>query len=240
MTSCSCTRGSRTAGCGHRRSRRWRRRATACSRPTCPGFGETPLEPGTIDYVAHAAAQLDAPAAVVGCSFGGRIALELALARPELVDRLVLVGAGLGGWDWSDAAKAGFAEEEEALERGDLVGAAAAQARMWLANDADEDVRTLTEAMTLRSYELQLPVEDEVTGIWPEPPAAERLAEVSSPTLVVVGSDDVEDIVIMAEKLAVEIPGARLERIVGAGHLPSLERPDELNRLLLDFLQDGV
>jgi 3-oxoadipate enol-lactonase len=209
--------------------------------PDLPGFGETLLEPGTIDYVAHAAAQLDAPAAaVVGCSFGGRIALELALARPELVDRLGLIGAGFGGWDWSTAAKAGFAEEEEALERGDLSGAAAAQARMWLANDAAEDVRTLTEAMTLRSYELQLPVEDEVTGIWPEPPAAERLAEVSRPTLVVVGSDDVEDIVIMAEKLAVEIPGARLERIVGAGHLPSLERPDELNRLLLDFLQDGV
>ena len=208
--------------------------------PDLPGFGETRLEPGTIDYVARAAAQLDAPAAVVGCSFGGRIALELALARPELVDRLGLVGAGLGGWDWSAAAKAGFAEEEEALERGDLSGAAAAQARMWLANDAADDVRALTEAMTLRSYELQLPVEDEVTGIWPEPPAAERLAEVSSPTLVVVGSDDVEDIVIMAEKLAVEIPGARLERIVGAGHLPSLERPDELNRLLLDFFQDGV
>ena len=208
--------------------------------PDLPGFGETPLEPGTIDYVAHAAAQLQAPAAVVGSSFGGRIALELALARPELVDRLGLVCAGLGGWDWSDAARAGFAEEEEALERGDLAAAAAAQARMWLANDAAEDVRTLTEAMTLRSYELQLPVEDEVTGIWPEPPAAERLAEVSSPTLVVVGSDDVEDIVIMAEKLAVEIPGARLERIVGAGHLPSLERPDELNRLLLGFLEDGV
>ena len=59
--------------------------------------------------------------------------------RPELVERLVLVGAGLGGWDWSDAAKAGFAEEEEALERGDLAGAAAAQARMWLANDAGEE-----------------------------------------------------------------------------------------------------
>ena len=208
--------------------------------PDLPGFGETPLEPGTIDYVSHAAAQLDAPAAVVGCSFGGRIALELALARPGLVERLVLVGAGLGSWDWSDAAQADFAEEEASIERGDLAGAAAQQARMWLAPDADPAVRELTEAMTLRSYELQLPVEDEVTGIWPEPPAAERLAEVSTPTLVVVGSDDVEDIVIMAEKLAVEIPGARLERIVGAGHLPSLERPEELNRLLLDFLQDGV
>ena len=44
----------------------------------------------------------------------------------------------------------------------------------------------------------------------------------------------------IAEKLAAEIPDARLETIDGAGHLPSLERPEELNRLLLEFLEDGV
>ncbi len=208
--------------------------------PDLPGFGEAPLEPGTIDYVAQAAAQLDGPAAVVGCSFGGRISLELALARPELVERLVLVGAGLGSWEWSEAAKTGFAEEEEALERGDLAAAAAAQARMWLAADADEEVRSLTEAMTLRSYELQLPVEDEVDALWPDPPVVERLSEVRAPTLVVVGSEDVEDMKTIADKLAAEIPDARLETIDGAGHLPSLERPEELNRLLLEFLEDGV
>ena len=208
--------------------------------PDLPGFGETALEPGTIDYVAFAADRLDGPAAVVGCSFGGRVALELAHARPKLVERLVLVGAALGGWDWSEGAKAGYAEEEEALERRDLAEAAAAQARMWLAADASGEVRSLTEAMTLRSYELQLPLEDQVDDVWPEPPARERLAELHVPTLVVVGSEDVEDIKAIAEKLAAEIPGARLETIGGAGHLPSLERPDELNRFLLEFLQDGV
>ncbi|MCP9484305.1 MAG: alpha/beta hydrolase [Gaiellaceae bacterium MAG52_C11] len=204
--------------------------------PDLPGFGEAVLQPGTVDYVAFAAEQLDGPAAVVGCSFGGRIALELALARPALVDRLVLVGAALGGWDWSDGAKAGYAEEEKALERGDHAAAAAAQARMWLADDATQEVRALTEAMTLRSYELQIPVEDEVDDVWPDTPAKERLAEVRVPTLVVAGSEDVADIKAIAEKLAVEIPGARLETIEGAGHLPSLERPRELNRLLLEFL----
>jgi pimeloyl-ACP methyl ester carboxylesterase len=204
--------------------------------PDLPGFGETPLDPGTVDYVTHAADRLDGSTAVVGCSFGGRIALELALAQPVLVQRLVLVGAGLGSWDWSDTAKAGFAEEEEALERGDLAGAAAAQARMWLAADAAGDVRALTEQMILRSYDLQLPVEEEVTALWPEPPAAERLEQIAVPTLVVVGSEDVEDIKAIAEKLTAEIPGARLATIDGAGHLPSLERPDELNRLLLEFL----
>jgi 3-oxoadipate enol-lactonase len=205
--------------------------------PDLPGFGDAPLEPGTVDYVGFAASQVERAAAVVGCSFGGRIALELAASRPELVERLVLVGPGLGTWEWSDGAQAGFAEEEEALERGDVGAAAAQQARMWLADDASTEVRALTEAMTLRSYDQQLPMEDHVKSVWPEVPAQTRLAEIGVPTLVVVGSEDVEDIKAMAELLVAGIPNARLETIEGAGHLPSLERPDELNLLLLDFLR---
>ncbi|MFL6005652.1 MAG: alpha/beta fold hydrolase [Gaiellaceae bacterium] len=205
--------------------------------PDLPGFGDEPLQPGTIDYTGFAAALLDGPAAVVGASLGGTVALELAVSRPELVERLVLVGVGLNPWDWSDAAQAGFAEEEECLERGDLAGAAAAQGRMWLADDATPAVRALTEAMTVRSYELQLPVERQVTAVWPEPRAAERLGEVAAPTLVVVGTEDVGDVGAMSERVVASVPGARLETIEGAGHLPSIERPAELNRLLLDFLR---
>jgi 3-oxoadipate enol-lactonase len=202
-----------------------------------PGFGDAPLEPGTISYVDHAASLLDAPAAVVGCSFGGRIAIGLATTRPDLVERLVLIGAGLGSWSWSESAQAGFAEEEEAIERGDLAAAAAQQARMWLAADAAPEVRDLTQAMTLRSYEQQLPVEGQVTAVWPEVAAETRLNEIGAPTLVIVGTEDLDDIKSIAEKLAAEIPGARLATIEGAGHLPSLERPEELNRLLLEFLR---
>jgi pimeloyl-ACP methyl ester carboxylesterase len=205
--------------------------------PELPGYGENPLERGIVDYVAFAAGQLDGPAAVVGCSFGGRVALELAVARPDLVERLVLVAPGLAAWAWSDSAQEGFAQEEEALDRGDLAAAAEQQARMWLAPDASSDVRELTAAMTLRSYEQQLPVEGEVRASWPEPSAEERLAEISVATLVVVGSADLADMREAAELVAREIVGARLETIEGAGHLPSLERPEQLNRLLLDFLR---
>jgi 3-oxoadipate enol-lactonase len=108
---------------------------------------------------------------------------------------------------------------------------------MWLAAGADPIVRELTEAMTIRSYEQQLPLEESVQASWPQPPAAERLADIDAPTLVIVGTEDVADILAMADRLAAGIPGARLATIEGAGHLPSLERPDELNRLLLDFLR---
>ena len=100
-------------------------------------------------------------------------------------------------------------------------------ARCARASDLDDDAL----------YEHQLPVEDQVRTLWPQPSAEKRLAEVAAPTLVVVGTADLEDMQAVAEKLAREIPGARLETIEGAGHLPSLERPDELNRLLVDFLR---
>ena len=205
--------------------------------PDLPGFGDAALEPPTVDYVAFAAGLLDEPGAVVGCSFGGRVALELAGSRPDLVTKLVLVAPGLGSTVWSEEAQAGFAEEEALLERGDLTGAAEQQARMWLAPDASADVRELTAAMTVRSYEQQLPVEGEVRAVWPEPSAETRLAELDMPTLLVVGDADLPELRSLSERLVRELPHARLETIVGAGHVPSLERPDELDRLLLDFLQ---
>ena len=204
--------------------------------PDLPGYGTEPLRPGRISYVEHVAALLDGPAAVVGCSFGGRIALELAVERPELVERLVLVNAALPGWNWSDAVQAANAEEDEALDRGDI--AAAAEANLfWLGPDASEEVRDVVRTMVSRNFELVLPVHEQVESVPVQPPANERLGEIGVPTLIVVGADDVADMVEIAAILKAGIADTRTETIAGAGHLPSLERPDELNRLLLEFLQ---
>jgi pimeloyl-ACP methyl ester carboxylesterase len=205
--------------------------------PDLPGFGDNALTPPTVDYVEFAAGLLDGATAVVGCSFGGRVALELAAAKPKLVTKLVLVAPGLASTKWSKEAQAGFAEEEALIESGELTGAAEQQARMWLAPDAAADVRELTVAMTVRSYDQQLPFEDGVRAVWPEPSAETRLAELDVPILLVVGDADLPELRALAERLARELPNAGLETIEGAGHLPSLERPDELNRLLLEFLQ---
>jgi pimeloyl-ACP methyl ester carboxylesterase len=62
------------------------------------------------------------------------------------------------------------------------------------------------------------------------------LRDVRAPTLVVTGDRDVRDIHEIAERLAAEIPGAERAHIAGAGHLPSLERPDEFDRVVLAFL----
>jgi pimeloyl-ACP methyl ester carboxylesterase len=56
-------------------------------------------------------------------------------------------------------------------------------------------------------------------------------------TLIVTGDEDVRDIHEIADKLAAEIPGAERTTIAGSGHLPSLERPDEFDRVVLGFLR---
>lgn len=215
--------------------------------PDLRGFGERLLEPAPFSYLRDAEELLDGSAAVVGCSLGGRVALELALHRPDLVERLVVIAPGLPGWEWSDETRAGWAAEEEAYESGDLETAAEASVRMWVdgpsrsREDVDPAMRAAVAGMVLRSYEMQHGAweagadEEEVL----DPPISGRLDEIRCPTLVLVGEHDVADMRGIAAHVADTIDGARLVTVADAAHLPSLERPDQVNPLLLGFLAES-
>jgi pimeloyl-ACP methyl ester carboxylesterase len=212
--------------------------------PDLRGFGRKPAALEPFSHARDMAALLDGPAAVVGCSLGGRVALELALLRPDLVERLLLIAPGLTGWEWSEATRAGWAAEEAAYERDDLEAAAEASVHLWIdgprraPGDVDPAVRRLVRNMVIRSYVLD---QEAVGGAAEEepaldPPVHEQLGEVACPTLVLVGDEDVDDLRAIAAHVAASIPGAELVTIPGAAHLPSLERPDAVNPLLLAFL----
>ncbi|MFL5970516.1 MAG: alpha/beta fold hydrolase [Gaiellaceae bacterium] len=202
-----------------------------------PGFGQTPLDddaPGLRDFVRERLP--GEPATLIGTSLGSIIALELALECPDRVAAMVLAGPSIDGHEWSAEVRAFGEEEEAALERGDLDAAVEANVRIWLADDADPAVRALVTEMQRRAFELQSDRRLRMQRL--DPPASTRLAEVRVPTLVVTGDEDVHDIHEIADRLAAEIPGAERATIAGAGHLPSLERPDEFNRIVLAFLRE--
>ena len=99
----------------------------------------------------------------------------------------------------------------------------------WVKPEHRDEVRPQQQ----RSLELQAERDPEL--VWPEMAPLETL---TMPVLVVVGEDDKPDFKAIAQHLAEEIPGAELAVVPGAGHLVGVDRPDELNRLLLDFLAE--
>lgn len=212
------------------------------------GYGRSPLEPGRFASARDVIELLDRHgfdrAAVVGVSLGGRVALEVALAAPERVAALVLVGSGLPGHDWSEEMKATWEEEEAALRSGNVDEAVDISLRTWVAGpgrkpeDVDADVRARVAEMQRRAYELQLPFEDEAQEELLVEDVAQRLGEIKAPALVLVGEEDVPDIHAIADRLAREIPGARRATIADAAHVPSMERPREFEELVLGFVEE--
>ena len=210
-----------------------------------PGFGNSPIETNPISYRGSVGEALDAAGigrgALVGTSLGGMVALDFALDSPERVAALVLVGAGTDDHDYSEEMQAFDATEEAAVARGDLDAAVAANLDFWVAgprrtvDEVDPKIRELVAEMQQQAFR-QSKGHDDLRAARLDPPASQRLGDVNVPTLVVTGDEDVDDIRVMGDRLARDIPGAERATIAGAAHLPNLERPEEFDRIVLDFL----
>jgi pimeloyl-ACP methyl ester carboxylesterase len=215
-------------------SRLWKRQVAALERehhvlaPDLPGWGENPLPTEPFSFVDFVAELL--PGVLVGNSFGGAVALRTALAHPKKVERLVLVGAGLPAWDYTEEMRGYWKAEEQAIDAGDLDAATELNMEFWVKPEHRDEVRPQQR----RALELQT-AHEEPELLWPEMGA---LTKLTMPTLVIVGNDDHADFHAIAEHLAEGIPNADLAIVPGAGHLVGIDEPDELNALLLEFLSE--
>jgi pimeloyl-ACP methyl ester carboxylesterase len=197
------------------------------------GYGETAYEPEDgWSPVADAVAVLDAAglerAVVVAGSMGGQHAIDLALAHPDRVAGLALIGPAVRGAPYPDLREGPTAELNarigEAAEAGDIDEVGRLEAWMWLDGPAAPEgrvggpVRELFLDMNGRALRAPDPgAEAEIPPAWP------RLGELSVPTLILVGRLDAEDIRAIDEPAAALIPGARLVWLEGVAHVPHLE-----------------
>jgi pimeloyl-ACP methyl ester carboxylesterase len=168
-------------------------------------------------------------ATVVGHSFGGMVAAELAATSPHRVERLVLI-APLGLWrdDHPVADLSGMpAGSRPGVLFADPDGAAA---RSLPSPDPTDPEQLFRASQTMASI-LQF--------IWPLPDKglAKRLYRVAAPTLLVWGDADGFVDPAYAEDFAALIGDARVELIEGAGHLPQLERPAATIAAVRAFLE---
>ena len=206
-----------------------------------PGFGEAPVAPGEQAPWADVLDTMDElsveRAALVGNSFGGAVALRVAVVAPDRVSSLALVCAPPPALDPSAELVAAWAAEEAAIERGDTDAAVEAVVAAWTLPDASPELRGRVAAMQRRAFALQAaapPTTDAPDPVERHPVA---LAGLQVPTLVAVGERDKPDFRHGAQALARALPRARHVVLEGAGHLPPLETPEAFRRLLLDWLR---
>jgi 3-oxoadipate enol-lactonase len=199
------------------------------------GFGDSPLPPHPYDHVTDVVAVLDEVGvdcpAVVGASFGGLIAQELARRFPDRVQRLLLVCPASALLEPDEELEAFWSREAQFLERGDLAAATTLNVDTWCGPEATPAVRELVSAMQRRAFELQAEREDLAVDEGLGDPST-----IQAPVLVVSGDHDLAAFRRSADALAQALPRARLRTLPWAGHLPSLERPDEAGQLIIDFL----
>jgi 3-oxoadipate enol-lactonase len=212
------------------------------------GFGLTETRDVEFSNRDDAAAVLDhvgaSTAYLVGQSRGGMIALDFLIERPERVDAFVSVASGVGGLEPQlpeGTATPPWEEMERLWETKEWDRLAELDTQVWVDGWGQPPTRVDTE--------LRRKVHDWILDIYraekaegkPQPlvpPAAERLAEIRVPTLVMIGEVDEAGGIAAERHLTASVAGARLVEFPGVAHMIQLEEPERFNQLTLDFLSE--
>jgi len=207
------------------------------------GVGQSSLPDGEFtvrDLAADAAGVCEAlgisGAHVMCFSMGGAIAQELALARPDLVHSLVIVGS----WCRSDRLL------QELVKGAAYTAGTADDARAWLyafgglvysaAVHEDGRIDEFIEAALANPYPQSTEAFQRTARAILDHDSADRLDAITVPTLVVVGEDDILCPPRHSRAIAARIGGARLVEVPEQAHQPFQEDPASFNELALDFL----
>jgi 3-oxoadipate enol-lactonase len=204
--------------------------------------GERNLDEGVSDLASEVVALMDhlhiRKAHILGTSLGGFVAQELAIERPDLVDRLVLVctsyGAGgletMSPWALRDMIGLPSLSTERALRRS-LETATSEAYRAKHPEEFERIVRwRLADSPSLSAYYEQMRAGARFD-------LSREVGRITSPTLVIHGAEDQYVPVANAVALAEAILGARLRVLDNAGHLVFIERFADVNREVVTFLK---
>ncbi|HEY7862202.1 MAG TPA: alpha/beta fold hydrolase, partial [Thermoanaerobaculia bacterium] len=206
-------------------------------KPDLPGRGDNPQRTNAsmdayAEFVAALLDQIPGKAGLAGFSMGGYVALALVRRRAPIA-ALALVDTRATADD-----DAGRKAREDAIStvrsRGVPAIAEAMTPRLLSADglrsrDLAERVRRLIERQPAET------VIADLEAMRDRPDSTELLPSIEVPTLVVVGEADALTPPAASEAMTAAIPGARLVRIPGAGHLTPMERPRAVADSLAEF-----
>jgi pimeloyl-ACP methyl ester carboxylesterase len=179
-------------------------------------------------------------AVVIGLSLGGYISIDFTLAYPERVLALIPVSPGLTGFKFTSEP---FMEMQrnlnEAAQKGDLVQYCEVFQQAWTdgprrsAAQVDTAVRNTVRRIAMETLENW---DFEGVEMRLDPPAVQRLDHIGVPVLVVIGDMDIPEILQIGDLIIRDVPHAQRVILRGAAHMVNMEKPEEFNRTVHDFL----
>lgn len=175
-------------------------------------------------------------AMLVGSSHGGALAIDFTLAHPVMVEELVLVGAVVSGYGFSDYFVDRTIHNQKPMEKNDVAGLIDnwVNDKYVIAPDHPAARKELHDILTASPQDLthRDTSRDPVSAL-------PRLHEIRVPTLILVGDADIPDVHAHAGVIEARITNSRRVVIRDAGHLMYLELPDEFSRVVIRFLQEN-
>ncbi len=208
------------------------------------GYGRSSVPDSPISGVDELAALLRAlgisRAALLGMSMGGNVAINFTLKHPEVVAALITVGSTLDGYIMQKSTRLRFRRVLAAVNDSGLAKAK----EIWL-NDLLLTPVTRIAAIKakIRQIVLEWPGAQFLRSTFADflplrPPAIRRLEGIRIPTLVLNGEHDDPSMLAIGDTIASRVPWAKRVIVPRSGHLVNLERPDEFNELVEDFIAD--
>lgn len=214
------------------------------------GIGGTRADESAFSHRDDVRAVLDhlgiARATLVGASFGGSIAIDVALETPDRVAGVVAVGSGPSGFpavDLTPEEDRRIAELDDAEEARDWDRLVELETKLWAAGPrralGNLDPYFVQEAFALNRANLPH-LDRDAAAVPLSPPAYGRLGELDRPALVMVGAYDLGPAIMQYRYLVEQLPHVTGFVFDDAAHLPNLERAAEFDRVLGTWLGEAA
>ena len=177
-------------------------------------------------------------AALVGLSNGGKVAIAFSLVHPEKVASLAVADSVIDGFSYfgNGGFLTRFIKVFREGRKGNLKGAM----DLWVADPLfapalrNPEVAKKLKKIVYEYKGYRFLKKDPL--FWPKPASINRLCDIETPTLVILGSLDLPDMNAIAQIIATQVKGAEFKKIKDCGHMSNMEKPAEFNLIVLDFL----
>ncbi|HVE61206.1 MAG TPA: alpha/beta hydrolase [Chitinophagaceae bacterium] len=182
---------------------------------------------------------------IAGLSMGASVAQDFIIAYPERVNKAILISAGINGYERKhpidSASLSWYTQFTNALSAKDTAKAAFEFTKAW-GEGIDHHGDSLTKASSRYVYNTTFATlkQHKMEG-WPnlqdEPPAMEGLSGIKIPVLIIHGDKDLPYITTASEYMEKTIPGSTRVLIKNVAHMLNMEKPAEVNKLMMEFLK---